>query len=256
MAEIKFEKLTAEIGRLTLSNSARRNALNAKMWAELPKVLAAAKQDSALRVLIVRGEGGHFSSGVDITEFESLYATPESAKKISDSISRAFKALAEFPLPTIAQIAGTCMGGGCALALCCDIRFADATAKFALPPAKLGLAYPFADLGRLIATVGVANAKDMLFSARTLNAKQARKTGLINSVFKVDNLDASVLNYGLGVSALSPQSLRISKQMFAAHSEGQNGEVAQSEDWFLAGFNSDDFKEGYTAFLQKRPPKF
>jgi len=145
---------------------------------------------------------------------------------------------------------------GCGLALCCDIRFAGTTSKFAITPAKLGLVYPFADVQRLIQTVGVPHAKDILLSARLIQAKTARKMGLINQLFKVDNLEDKTLDYARGMTELSPQSLKITKQMFAAYQMGQFGETAQSMDWFLDGFVSDDFKIGYKAFLNKQKPDF
>ena len=253
---LKFNMLTPAIGELVLSQPARRNALNAEMWAHLPVILKKAAKTKGLRALIVRGDGEHFASGADISEFESLYATPASAKKISDDIAAGFEALAEFPMPTIAMIRGACVGGGCGLALCCDIRFADNTSKYAITPAKLGLVYPFADVQRLIETVGIPHAKDMLLSARLIQAKSARKMGLINQLFKVDNLEEKTMDYAQGLSELSPESLRITKKMFAAYQAGQTGETKQSMDWFLEGFSSADFKTGYKAFLEKRKPDF
>jgi len=123
--------ITDQIGELVLSQPKRRNALNAAMWAALPTVLERAVQTDGLKVLIVRGDGEHFAAGADISEFGQLYATAESAAKISANIAAAMSALANVPLPTIAMIRGACVGGGCALALCCDVRFADGTAKFA-----------------------------------------------------------------------------------------------------------------------------
>jgi enoyl-CoA hydratase/carnithine racemase len=250
-----FQKLSPHIGELTLSQPARRNALNAQMWADMPGVLKTAEQ-SGIRVLVITGAGGHFASGADISEFETLYATPESAETISLSIAAAFEALANFPLPTIAKIRGACVGGGCGLALCCDLRFADMTSKFAVTPTKLGLVYPFSDVQRLIAAVGSAHARDILFSARVIKAKQARKMGLINNICKVDKLDNFVTDYAAGLSRLSPQSLKVTKQMFAAHGAGQAGETPESQAWFLKGFSSKDFQEGYRAFLEKRAPVF
>jgi len=115
---LKFKMLTPAIGKLTLSQPARRNALNAKMWADIPGVLNKAAKTKGLRVLIVTGDGEHFASGADISEFGTLYATTKSAKKISDNIAAGFDALASFPFPTIAMIRGACVGGGCGLALC------------------------------------------------------------------------------------------------------------------------------------------
>ena len=253
---LKFQMLSPAIGELVLSQPARRNAINAAMWAELPNTLDIAAKTEGLRALIVRGDGEHFASGADISEFETLYATAASAKKTSEDIAASLTALANFPQPTIAMIRGACVGGGCALALSCDIRFADPTSKYAITPAKLGLVYPFSDVQRLIETVGIPNAKDMLFSARLIQAKAARKMGLINQLFKVDNLENKTMDYAQSLTALSPESLRVMKQMFSAYQSGQSGETPQSMDWFLDGFASADFKEGYKAFLEKRKPNF
>jgi len=197
---IIFDMLTPAIGQLTLSQPARRNALNAKMWADLPKILNKATKTKSLRALIVTGDGDHFASGADISEFETLYATASRA-------------------------------------------------KFAITPAKLGLVYPFSDVQRLIETVGIPHAKDILLSARLIQAKPARKMGLINQLFKVDNLEDKTLEYAQGLTSLSPQSLKVTKQMFAAYQAGQSSETEQSMDWFLDGFSSKDFKKGYKAFL-------
>ena len=253
---LKLSLIEDHIGELIISQPKRRNAVNAQMWADLPAVMKEAEALPGIKVLIVRGDGDHFASGADISEFDTLYKTRESAKKISEDIAAGFDALAKFPLPTIAMIRGACVGGGCGLALCCDLRFADNTSRFAVTPAKLGLVYPFADVQRLIETVGIPNAKDILFSARIIKAKRAEKMGLINKLFKPDDLHHDVFSYARGLTKLSTQSARITKQMFAAYQNGQFGENAQTMDWFLDGFVSDDFTEGYKAFLEKRKPDF
>jgi len=247
---------TPGIARLTLSQPARRNAINAAMWADIPVKLNQLRQDGSLRALIVTGDGEHFAAGADISEFGTLYATSESAAKISADIQRAFVALAEFPIPTIAMIRGACVGGGCGLALCCDIRFADRTAKFAITPAKLGLVYPFGDIARLIDAVGVANAKDILFSARIIKAKPAKKMGLIHLALGVDELDNHVMDYASKLLGLSPESLRITKSMISAYQNGQRTDTTETDAQFLAGFSSKDFGEGFRAFLEKRNPDF
>lgn len=253
---LKFEKLTAQIGQLTLSQPARRNALNAAMWAQLPELLGEIAQDKSLKVLIVTGDGDHFAAGADISEFSTLYANADSAAQISANIAKAMNALADFPLPTVAMIRGACVGGGCGLALCCDIRFADNTAKFAITPAKLGLVYPFGDVQRLIETVGIAHAKDMLLSARLISAKAAKRMGLINFRHKPDELQEAVMGYAQPITNLSRQSNIVMKDMFKAYQTGQRGDNQNTKDWFLSGFTSEDFAEGYAAFLSKRKPDF
>lgn len=253
---LKFGMIDDHVGELVLSQPKRRNALNAEMWAGLPVILKAAAETKGIKVLIVRGDGDHFASGADISEFGTLYATEESSRKISDDIAAGLNALAEFPFPVIGLIRGACVGGGCGLALCCDVRFADTTSKFAITPNKLGLVYPFSDVQRLIETVGVPNAKDILFSARLVQAEEAFNMGLINRLSKVDELEDAVLAYARNIASLSTQSAVTTKKMFGAYNAGQRSETIESEAWFLAGFSSRDFKEGYTAFLAKRKPDF
>lgn len=254
-SQIKTDISDDGIARLTLSQPARRNAVNAEMWAALPVILAALESENPT-ALIVQGDGDHFAAGADISEFETLYSTPETAAQISADIQTAFNALAAFPMPTIASIRGACVGGGCGLALCCDIRLADTTARFAITPAKLGLVYPFADIARLIDAVGVANAKDILFSARIIKAKPARKMGLVHRTFGVDELESEVMDYALGLTHLSPESLRVTKSMITAYQTGQRGETDETREQFQAGFSSRDFGEGFRAFLEKRSPDF
>ncbi len=253
---LQFNLLPDGVGELVINQPAKRNALSAEMWARLPDVLKKAEQSEGVKVLIVRGAGGHFASGADISEFQTLYATAESSARISQHISTGMKALAEFRFPTIASIRGACVGGGCGLALCCDIRFADNTSKFAITPAKLGLVYPYDDVLRLIEIVGLANAKDILLSARLIKSKNAKKMGLINFCHKPDELEEAVLDYAKNIAKLSSQSAQITKKMFAAQSQGQFSESQETQQWFLDGFASQDFKEGYTAFLEKRTPQF
>ena len=213
-------------------------------------------RDPSVKVLIVEGDGDHFCAGADISEFEHLYATTESATKISEDIANGFNALASFPRPTVAMIRGACVGGGCGVSLCCDIRFADNTARFAITPAKLGLIYPFNDMRRLIEIVGVANAKDLLLSARVIKAKRAERMGLINKLLKPDDLEDHVMTYAASMSQLSSRSLAITKKMIAAYQDGQSSDNLNTKNWFVDGFSSEDFQEGYSAFLEKRKPRF
>ncbi len=254
--QIQFKTGPNGIGVLIISQPAKRNALTAQMWAAIPKTLDKARQNPELKALVIRGEGDHFASGADISEFSTLYATPESAAKISASIASAMNALAAFPLPTLALIRGACIGGGCGLALCCDIRFADHSSQFAITPAKLGLVYPYNDVQRLIETIGLPRAKDMLMSARRVSAKDAQDIGLVNFLNTADDLETIVMEYARGLATLSSQSLIVTKQMFAAYQAGQFDDNTQTQNWFLTGFSSDDFKEGYRAFMHKETPRF
>ena len=253
---LKFEMITPHIGRLTINLPKRRNAVTAAMWSALPARLEAIKATQGLKILIITGEGEHFSAGADISEFKTLYATPESAAHFSRHIADAMNALADFPLPTLAMIRGACVGGGCALALCCDIRFADSTANFSIPPARLGLVYPFNDIARLIETVGLPHAKDMLLSTRHIKTSDAKEMGLINFSHSPEGLQDAVMDYATAQSTLSSQSLKLLKQMFKAYQSGVRTDNEQTQDWFQSSFSSDDFNKGFTAFMEKRKPDF
>ena len=240
------------IAQLTLSQPARRNAINAAMWAGNPFIL----KDVDARVLIITGEGEHFASGADISEFGTLYATPEDSAEISAAIANAFHAIATFPAPTIAMIRGACVGGGAGIALACDLRFADTTARFAITPAKLGLVYPFHVIHRLVSAVGMSRAKDILYSARIIGSDEADHLGLYTRVVAPQDLENEVMDYAQGLTSLSAQSLATTKSMFALIENGQNTESDATRQMFLDGFSSDDFGEGFRAFMEKRKPKF
>ena len=253
MDKLRLDDLGGGVMRLVLSQPARRNAVTAAMWKALPDVLARAE---GARVLRVEGEGDHFAAGADISEFETLYSTPETAAAISADIQAAFEALARFPMPTLAVIRGACVGGGLGLALCCDVRMCDPTGLFAITPAKLGLVYPFADIARLADAVGVANARDVLLSARRIKADEARGMGLVHRVVDAAGLEADAMDYARAVARLSPESLRVTKAMINAYARGQRESSAETDAQFLAGFSSRDFGEGFRAFLDKRAPEF
>lgn len=253
---IQFEMIASNIGCITLNKETKRNALSAQMWLDLEQTISMASENQALKVLIITGAGQHFAAGADISEFETLYATAETSEEISMRISNAMNALANFPKPTIAKIRGACVGGGCGLALACDIRIADTTSKFAITPGKLGLVYPFSDIKRLIEAVGLSPAKDILYSARLILAGEAKDMRLINQLVDPDALDNETLQYAQAICETSSQSNALTKQMFAAYESGQRGETTDTKEMFLSGFKSRDFKEGYQAFLEKRKPVF
>ncbi len=244
------------IATLTLNRPDKRNALTAAMWRALPDVLADLAGDPGVLSLIVTGAGVHFAGGADIGEFPEVYATAESARAYSDAVQAAGAALAAFPKPTLAQIRGACVGGGCGLALACDLRFADDTARLGVTPGRLGLAYTLADTKRLVDAVGPAAAKDILFSGRLVAADEAYRLRLVDRVVAPDALEATVRDYLTGLAAVSQFSIRAMKATIGAIQAGQT--VADETDTahYLEGFRGEDFQEGYAAFLAKRAPRF
>lgn len=243
-----------DLAELVLNRPAKRNAFTEAMWSALPEHLATLAE--RCRVLVVRGAGDHFASGADISEFEQVYATRERGEAYSASIARALDALAAFPHPTLAAIRGACVGGGCGLALACDLRFADASARIAITPAKMGLLYPFNDTKRLVDAVGASMARDMLFSARTVDADEALQAGLVDRVFEPGRLDIEVSAYCTRLLDMSPVSATYTKKMITRVLEGQDHDTDETRAWFANAFASADFQEGYRAFLDKRKPDF
>jgi len=241
---------------LVLNRPQTRNAISEEMWRAIPTLLNEAENAADTRILIVRGADEAFAAGADINEFEAVYATPERAARYADAVSAALDGLAAFPKPSIAEIRGPCVGGGCGLALACDFRFADATARLGITPAKLGLVYPANDTARLISTVGVSTAKDMLFTGRLLSADEALSVGLIDRCVEPDALEALVDDYVATLSAASSYTARRTKQMLAILASGASGDTEQTRAWFTEAFQGADFAEGYRAFLDKRAPKF
>jgi len=245
---------SGDVAELVLNRPEKRNALNEAMWIALPDLLDRVR--NTCRVLLVRGEGGHFASGADISEFEDIYKTRERGEANSVRISEALDTLAKFPHPTIAIVRGACVGGGCGIALACDFRFVDNTARFAITPAKMGLLYPFNDTKRLVDTVGASMAKDLLFSARSLNADEALRSGLVDRTSKVDDLDKLVTDYVDRLLDMSPRSVEHTKTMIGLVLDGQDRDTDETRNLFCEAFNSSDFKEGFRAFLDKRKPDF
>lgn len=241
---------------LVLNRPAKRNAMTEAMWLLLPELLAEAEAAPEVRWLIVRGTGGHFASGADIGEFESIYADPARAERYNDGIGAALDALADFPKPSLARIEGVCIGGGCGIALSCDLRFASETSRFAITPAKLGLVYPMNDTKRLVEAVGIATAKDILYSGRVLDAREAHASGLIQRCLPGDQLDAEIAAYTDLLMQRSNHSARMTKRLIALIQKGQDAESEETRRIFHEAFEGEDFKEGYQAFMEKRPPQF
>jgi enoyl-CoA hydratase/carnithine racemase len=241
---------------LVLNKPAKRNALSEAMWRAIPELLAEAEADPAVRLLVVRGEGGAFAAGADISEFEEVYSTPERAADYSRAIAAALDGLAAFPRPTLAAIEGACVGGGCGLALACDLRFAATGSKFGITPGKLGLVYTVNDTKRLIDAVGVSGAKDILFTGRILAADEALSTGLIDRLVDPGALAEAVAAFGDQIARTSAVSARITKQIIARIQAGQAQDNDETRTLFLDAFQGADFQEGYRAFLAKRAPDF
>ena len=245
---------------IELNAPARRNAVNQAMWAALPHVCAAISGDDGVRAVILRGVAGAggpvFCAGADIAEFAEVCATPERAAGYNAHVRAAQQALRDLPRPVIAEVAGPCVGGGCGLALSCDLRFASQAAVFGITPARLGIGYPVEDTAVLVQTVGPARARDILFSARLLPAAEALAIGLVDRVLAADALQAAVADYAGHLATLSPESIRVAKAVINRVAEGAATDMDDLRARVAATFSGRDFAEGRAAFLGRRPPGF
>ncbi len=236
------------LGRLTL-NRPPLNILNIAMLQEICgalDALSAAAQDETLRALVVRAEGKMFSAGVDVADH-----TPDKVGEMIPLFDRACAALAAFPLPTLAAVHGHALGGGCELALCCDLIIAAESANFGQPEIKLATIAPVAAL-RLPSLIGYRRAAEMLFTGEPVGAAEAARIGLINRAVPVDQLDQAVDALAAKLCALSATALRVCK---SAVRPGAPLDMAQIENLYLADLMSTaDAREGVAAFVEKRAP--
>lgn len=242
---------------IVADNPQRMNAWTAAMWASLPAHLAAADADPAARVIVLRGAGDKaFSAGADISEFETA-RSGEAARRYDGLNHAAFAALTGTAKPTIAMIHGFCLGGGLALALCCDLRLADDKAQFSIPAARLGIGYNPRWVRPLLNVVSPARAKEILFTGRRFSAAEAASMGLVNRVVAPDSLETETRELASGIARNAPLTIRAAKQTIdalARHPE--SADTSELDRLVEACFASEDYAEGRRAFLEKRPPQF
>lgn len=249
------------IGWITFNHPERRNAMSLDMWTGLGLAAQAFGADPAVRVVVLRGAGGRaFVSGADISEFEAHRADATQKKTYDEIAARGHAGLAGLAKPLIAMIEGYCVGGGLAIALAADIRFAAADSRFAIPAARLGLGYDYRGLSALARLVGPSAAKDILFSARFIEADEALRLGLVNFVVDAAQLEEQVRAYAARIAANAPLTVHAAKAAMQVFEQYSDPADAQQTARIAAGvahcFDSDDYKEGRTAFMQKRPPQF
>ncbi len=220
------------------------------MYASVGPAIDEVTADPGLRVLILRGAGTTaFGAGSDIGEFRER-RVGEGAFTYADIEHRAIEAILAVPVPVIAAIHGPCMGGGLLLASCADLRIAAADAAFSAPPARLGIGFPADGAERLRNLIGASAAKDMLFTARVVEADEALRLGLVNTVVAKAELDDHVAATAQRISRLAPLSIRAAKLAV----DGADPEMVA--DAIADCVRSEDYREGVAAFLEKRHATF
>ena len=245
-----------DIAELVINQPAKRNAMSFEMWEALPKLIAEVDADDSVKVLVVRGAGDHFCAGADISEFETRRATAEGARVYGEHVERAAHSLGDMRKPSIAMIQGFCIGGGCELALACDLRFAGRTATLGITPAKLGLVYTFSSTRQLVTAVGPSFAKYILFSGARLTAEEALRVHLVDQLVDPERLEEETYEFARTISTRSQVSVRGAKRMIQKIKDGMDVADEESVELSINAVDSEDYKEGVRAFLEKRPPVF
>ncbi len=246
------------LGYIGLNQPEKHNAISYEMWQGIAATMDDFEADDAVRVIVLAGEGGKaFSAGADISQFEKKRGSADAIETYNAAVKLAQGKLTAVPKPTIAKISGYCIGGGLGTALCCDLRIASEDSKFGIPAAKLGLGYSYHALRPLVDLVGPSFAKEILFTARRFSAEEACGMGLINRVLPRVELDSYIKDYTDTMAGNAPLTIKACKQIVAEivkDSEQRDLELCQQlvDDCF----GSDDYKEGRTAFMEKRKPQF
>jgi enoyl-CoA hydratase len=248
-------RLDGDVLRVVFNNPARRNAMTLAMWTALGDLCA---DPPPARVMVLEGAGDRaFVSGADISEFETLRATPEAIARYDAAVERAEEGLSALPMPVIAKIRGACVGGGLGLAVRCDLRIAADTARLGVTPAKLGLGYGYREVALIERVVGPAAAADLLFTGRIVDAGEADRLRLVNRVVADAELDAVVDDLARVIAANAPLTVRALKaSLVALGQDPAERNLDRIVDMVRACYESDDYREGRAAFIEKRAPRF
>jgi enoyl-CoA hydratase/carnithine racemase len=237
---------------VTLNRPARRNAMTSAMWQRLPTLAAEIEARDDVRVVLMRGAGDEaFSAGADITEMQAQLAAPESLRITQQAVQDGENAWSRLDRPTIALISGACTGGGCGLALACDLRVATPESFFAIPPARLGLVYSLIDTRRIVDLAGPARAKEMLFTGRRVSAEEALAWGLVNRVVPRSALEAEGRALGAEIAGCFQNSVRAAKRIVNAITAGARSETEESQRLYAESFWSADFRAAAAGFVAR-----
>ena len=244
------------VATLTIARPAKRNALDTATWQALAETCASIAANSDVRVVMLQGEGAHFSAGADIHELREHISDSTWMAHNQATIALALDAFAALPQPTIAVIRGTCYGGGAALAAASDFRLCTTDAKFAITPSKLGLTYRLVDCLRVVELVGAARAREILLLAKEVDAATALNWGMVTECVAPELLPSTLAATLARVTSLSSYSARGIKQSLLKIRAGQTNDDAETRQIFADAFKGQDFAEGAAAFVEKRAPKF
>jgi enoyl-CoA hydratase/carnithine racemase len=250
-------EIDGSIAILTFNRPEARNAMTWEMYDALVAACDRVDADEALRVLIVRGAGGKaFVAGTDIAQFQA-FRTRDDGIAYEARLDRTLDRLERLAKPAIAQIEGVAAGGGCAIAICCDLRIATPESTMGIPVARtLGNCLSGATCSRLVDLIGPARVKDMIFTGRLLPAEDAMAIGLINRVVPASELDGTVRELARQIASNAPLTIRATKEMLRRIAAERRLAAGADHDLIELCYTSDDFHGGVSAFMGKRPPQW
>lgn len=254
MAEVEVE-IRDGLATVTLNRPAQRNAMTLAMWQEVGLRFAALGRDKTVRGILLTGAGSSFSVGADVTEFQAVRGSARAATDYECAVDACADAIAAAPKPTFAVLRGYCLGGGCHLALACDFRIAGTDAQIGIPAAKLSIVYGVRSTQRLLALVGLVEAKRLLYSADRYDSARAFSVGLVDELATDPLARAGAL--AVSYAANAPLSVAGAKAILTGLSMGPGAlDVASAQRAIDTAADSADYREGRLAFTEKRTPRF
>ncbi len=255
MEEILTEINQAGIALVTLNRATKRNAVSRAMWMRLGPLFTELGERDDVKAIVLTGAGGHFSAGADISEFAAIRDTAEDIAAYEKAGHDAAAGIRDCPKPTIAAVHGFGVGGGCALALACDLRVGDPTTRMGIPAAKRGIVYSEIDTELLLRQVGLSRAKLVLYSAKLFAAAECQAMGLID-ILAEEALPAAFAE-AQTLAANAPLSISGAKLLLEALVRGRLYEEAgRIQAAMQRAVSSDDYREATTSFMEKRPARF
>lgn len=241
------------VATLTFHHPERHNAMSLDMWRAAAEAFSKLMSAPAVRVIVLTGAGEKaFVSGADISRFATERASPEDAAVYNAAVDHFSNLLLDCEKPCIAMIRGYCIGGGTGIAVCCDLRVANESARFGVPAARLGLGYGAENVRRLARLIGPQFAAEMLFTGRHFDATEAARIGLVNRVVPDAALESTVRELAETIAGNAPLTIRAVKAILREPPR----EAAALEALVRRCFESEDYQEGRRAFLEKRKPVF
>ncbi len=258
--KLLIDRPTDHVARLTITNPSKRNALDRSIMDAIAMALTELASEGWARCVIVTGSHGMFSSGYEIGEIGDRRFREDAEGLVAHPFTEAIEALESYPYPTLAVLPGHTIGGGLELALGCDLRVASDSIKLGMPPAKLGLVYSHTGLRRFIDAIGAARTRELFLLGSYIDADTASRWGLLNRVAAAVELESTALELADELAGNAPLSQRGNKHVIAALLRAR-GRLSEDEEVELielrrACFDSRDLREGMSAFVEKRPPRW